>query len=232
MNKYKTLLFDFDDTLFDFSKSEIIALERAFACYGIEPSGENVEKYRKENRAYWQGFEKGLYKDESSSYIRFQNFLSAIGKSGADAQEMNNKYLDELSTTAFPIQQSDEMLKRLSTIYDIYIITNSLKRVSDARTAISGIEPYIKGRFVSEDIGVSKPNAGFFKYCFSHIPDFSPDVTLIIGDSISSDIKGGINAGIDTCWFNRRKDAKPENLPITYEVHSIYETEELLRSFK
>lgn len=231
MKKYKTLLFDFDDTLFDFPKSEEIALINTFEKYNIEKTEANFELYRKENRNFWIGFENGKYKDSSAAPIRFKNLLEILEICGIDYFEMNETYLTELSKTAFPIEDSVGMIKRLSEHYDIFIITNALARVNKARTQISGIKPYIKGTFISEEIGVSKPSKEYFDYCLKHTGG-NKNSCLVIGDSLSSDIKGGINSGIDTCWFNRKNLENKENLKINYEVKSIKELETLLGDAK
>lgn len=225
MSKYKALLFDFDDTLFDFPKSEKIALERTFDYYKIEKSEENLKIYIAENKKFWKGFEKSIYKGEADSDIRFKNFCEIIGRKDINYTEMCEMFIDELSTTAFPIDNSVEMLKKHCKVFDIYIVTNALKRVNDKRSKIGGIMPFIKGRFISEEIGFSKPNKGFFDYIFENV-DFSKDECLLIGDSLASDIGGAINYGTDCCWFNQK--GLKTDLPITYEVHSIAELDELL----
>ena len=225
MSKYKALLFDFDDTLFDFPKSEKIALERVFDFYEIEKSEENLKIYIAENKKFWKGFEKGIYKGEEDSYIRFKNFCEILGRFDIDYVQMCTKFIDELSTTAFPIDNSVEVLEKYCKVFDIYIVTNALKRVNDKRSEIGGIMPFIKGRFISEEIGCSKPNKGFFDYIFANV-DFSKDECLLIGDSLTSDVGGAFNYGIDSCWFNRK--GQKTDLPVTYEVHSVSELDSLL----
>lgn len=225
MKKYKALLFDFDDTLFDFPKSERIALERVFSHYKIEKSEKNIKTYIAENKKFWKGFEKGIYKGEADSDIRFKNFCEIIDRTDINYTEMCERFIDELSTTAFPIDNSVQMLKNCCKVFDIYIITNALKRVNDKRSKIGGIMPFIKGRFISEQIGYSKPNKEFFDYIFASC-EFSKNECLVIGDSLASDMAGAINYGIDCCWFNQK--GLKTDLPVTYEVKSITELEDLL----
>lgn len=225
MSKYKALLFDFDDTLFDFPKSEKIALERTFDFYNIEKSEKNLQIYITENLKFWKGFEQGIYKGEADSDIRFKNLCEEIGRKDINYTEMCEKYIEELSTTAFPIENSVEMLEKQCKVFDIYIVTNALKRVNDKRSKIGGIMPFIKGRFISEEIGHSKPNKEFFDYIFSTV-DFTKEDCLLIGDSLASDISGAVNYGIDSCWFNRK--GLKTDLPVTYEVSSISELDKLL----
>ena len=227
MKKYKALFFDFDDTLFDFKKSEKIALESVFAKYHIPLSKSNYALYDAENQAYWRSFEKGLYKSESDSAIRFTRFCEKIGRADIDGGEMCEAYLQVLGTTAFPIDDSPALLARLSRNYAIYIVTNSLKLVNDARSAVGGILPFVQERFISESIGVSKPQKPFFDYCFSRI-SYTKEQTLLIGDSLISDISGGIAYGLDTCWFNRHEKPNPEQLPVTYEITSLAQLETFL----
>ncbi len=227
MKEYKALFFDFDDTLFDFKKSEKIALDAAFERYAIPVNEAMYRTYDACNQAYWRGFEKGIYKSEKDSAIRFVHFCKAIGRNDIDGIEMCEYYIDVLSTTAFEIENSVVLLEKLSKRYDIYIITNALARVNDARSKIGGILPFVKNRFISENIGISKPQKGFFDYCFAHIP-YKKEETLLIGDSLISDIRGGIDYGMDTCWFNRFHKENPEHLPVTYEITALAQLEEIL----
>ena len=227
MKKYKALLFDFDDTLFDFKKSEHIALKATFEKYQIAFNEQNIALYIAENLAFWRGFEKGLYKGEGDSAIRFHNFCRKLGRAEIDYREMCEYYIDRLSETAFPIENSVELLKKLSATYDIYIVTNALQRVNRARSRVAGITPFIKGTFISEAIGFSKPNKGYFDYCFSHM-EATKEEALLIGDSLRSDIKGALDYGIDCCWFNPKGLENSENCPPTYEIRSLHELEELL----
>ena len=227
MKEYKALFFDFDDTLFDFKKSEKIALDAAFERYAIPVNEAMYRTYDACNQAYWRGFEKGIYKSEKDSAIRFVHFCKAIGRNDIDGIEMCEYYIDVLSTTAFELENSVVLLEKLSKRYDIYIITNALARVNDARSKIGGILPFVKNRFISENIGISKPQKGFFDYCFAHIP-YKKEETLLIGDSLISDIRGGIDYGMDTCWFNRFHKENPEHLPVTYEITALAQLEEIL----
>lgn len=227
MKKYKALFFDFDDTLFDFKQSEAVALDACFAHYGIPATAQMYALYDKENQAYWRAFEKGIYKNAADSAVRFEHFCACIGRTDIDAGEMCETYLTALSTTAFEIENSVAVLASLSRRYAVYIVTNSLKRVNDARSKIGGILPYVQDRFISESIGVSKPQKGFFDYCFAHIP-YTKEQTLLIGDSLKSDMEGGVRYGMDTCWFNRYRQPNVDCLPVTYEIHSLHELENLL----
>lgn len=227
MKKYKALFFDFDDTLFDFKKSETIALEESFEHFGIEKSEEMFSLYDEENQAYWRAFEKGIYKGDGDSSVRFKNFCRRIEREDIDGDEMCEYYITQLSKTAFEIENSVSLLEKLSKDYDIYIVTNSLKKVNDSRSEVGGILPFIKGRFISEAIGVSKPRKGFFDYCFEHIDAEKEDV-LLIGDSLISDIKGAVEYGIDSCWYNRKKAANNSGLTPTYEIGSLWDLEKII----
>ena len=227
MKEYKALFFFFFFTLFDFKKSEKIALDAAFERYAIPVNEAMYRTYDACNQAYWRGFEKGIYKSEKDSAIRFVHFCKAIGRNDIDGIEMCEYYIDVLSTTAFEIENSVVLLEKLSKRYDIYIITNALARVNDARSKIGGILPFVKNRFISENIGISKPQKGYFDYCFAHIP-YKKEETLLIGDSLISDIRGGIDYGMDTCWFNRFHKENPEHLPVTYEITALAQLEEIL----
>ena len=227
MKQYKALLFDFDDTLFDFGKSEAIALKKTFERFRIPMTKEHYDIYEAQNLSFWRAFEKGVYKNEADSVVRFVNFCAAIGREDIDTSEMCQYYIDRLSETAFPIEDSVTLLKKLSKHYDVYIVTNALKKVNQRRCEVGGILPFVKDVFISETIGISKPQKGFFDYCFAHI-SAAPAEALLIGDSLASDIKGGVDYGIDTCWFNRFLKENKEGLTITFEISSLRQLEEIL----
>ena len=227
MKQYKALFFDFDDTLFDFKKSEAIALKGTFEHYQIPLKQETFNIFEQANQNFWRAYEKGIYKNESDSAVRFEQLAKALGRTDIDAYEMCEYYIDLLSTTAFPIEDSVGMLERLSRHYAIYIVTNALKKVNDRRSEVGGILPFIKGRFISEQIGVSKPNPGFFDYCFAHIP-YAKEEVLLIGDSLISDMRGGVQYGIDTCWYNPKGCPNTQALPVTHEIASLKQLEEIL----
>lgn len=227
MKKYKALFFDFDDTLFDFKKSEAFALNKTFEHFQISRTKKVFEIYEAANQAFWRAFEKGIYKNESDSVVRFVNLCAAIGRKDINPQQICDYFVDSLSETAFPIENSVALLQKLSKEYDIYIVTNALKRVNDKRSEVGGILPFIKDRFISETIGVSKPQKGFFDYCFAHITA-TPEQVLLIGDSLISDMRGGIDYGIDTCWFNRSGKENSEKLPLTFEISSLHQLEDIL----
>ena len=227
MKEYKALFFDFDDTLFDFKKSERIAVKAAFERFGFVFNEDTYALYVSANQAFWRAFEKGIYKNESDSAIRFRHFADALGRPDVDEKAMCDYYLDVLSSTAFEIDNSVELLRHLSEKYAIYIVTNALKRVNDKRSAISGILPFVTDRFISEQIGISKPQKGFFDYCFAHIP-YTKEQVLLIGDSLISDIGGAAAYGLDTCWFNRYHKDNTEHVPFNYEIHSLTQLREIL----
>lgn len=223
---YKALFIDFDDTLYDFPYQSKNSLKRVLNEQGIFLSEDIYHSYKQFNAEFWRDFEKGVYKDSSLAYTRFQKLKDKYGFS-YDAKRVNLQYLTNLYRFLKPIDNSEATVKKLSRKYDIYIITNGLHRAQVPKLNASKIKECVKDVFISEDIGYSKPSEKYFEYCLNSA-GLSKNEVLIIGDSLTSDMAGGVNAGIDTCWFNIKQKDNTFNIPITYTVNSMKEIEELL----
>lgn len=226
--KYKVLLFDLDDTILDFKKAEKTAISNLMEYYGIEVNDENINLYHNINKRYWKDLELGLVEREELLLLRFIDFFSKFNKTiDFDyAKSVNDKYFYELSSVVFLIPNSKEVLNNLKDKYKLYLITNGVKRVQDRRLAlISDIRDLFEARFISEEIGYTKPDSGFAKYVLNEIK-YKKEECLIIGDSLSSDIQLGINSGIDTCWYNPLK--KERDRACTYEISNILDLLDIL----
>ncbi len=228
MKKYKYLFFDLDDTLLNFAQGERIAVRETFEHIGAEMNEKNLALYRTQNRLFWQGFENGTYKTASDASIRFKNLSKAIRFKSNDFDEINTFYMTSLAKYAFILDNSIEILKKLATKYDIYIVTNGLQNVAVPKATNSGIMHFAKNIFVSETIGYSKPSKAYFDYCFSQIKNFRKAEALIIGDSLTSDIRGGQNAEIDSCWYNPKSIKNNTEIKPTYEISSFNQLLEIL----
>ena len=226
MNKnYTTLLLDVDNTLLDFSYCETVSITETFKELNLPYDVESVSLYKKINDDCWKELEKGLLSFNQVYTERFCRYLRLIGKS-FDVELINEKYFSHLSQTAFKVDGCDEILDYLKERYQLHIVTNGAAFNQHSRIRISGITDKIDGLFISEEIGYKKPQKEFFDYVFSKINEKDKSKVLIIGDSLSSDIKGGINAGIDTCFVNR--DGVTPDIECTFVVNNLFELKEIL----
>ena len=210
MSRYTTLLFDADETLLDFPLAESTAIKSVCEKFGIKYSQDIFRTYSGINLALWKQFEKGLVTRDIIKIRRFEQFAEVIGTS-ASPKEMADFYITALSLCATPLDGAEELCRELSDKYDMYIVTNGLTPVQKSRLKKCGLLPFFKGVFISEETGSQKPEKAFFDFVFRRIPEKDTSKICIIGDSMSSDILGGINAGIDTCFYN------PSNKPIIYQ---------------
>ena len=226
---FDILLLDLDDTILDFHMQEKVAIEKTLAGAGIDPTPENCELYSRINDSFWKRLEKGEVTRQQILYGRFRELFCQLGIE-KDSTETALAYMGNLSEGHYFLPGAREAVVSLSKRYRLFLVSNGTTCVQEKRLASAGIVPYFEGVFISQNIGVNKPAKGFFDYCFAHIPGFDPARALIVGDSLSSDILGGINAGIATCWVNpKHKQADPERTP-DYEIESITQLEALLRT--
>lgn len=218
MNKYTTLLFDTDNTLLDFTMSEAHALKDALEAHGIRYSEHVRRTYSAVNNEFWKNFERGRILKSEIYVGRFKTTLEKLGIQ-ADAEKVAAEYEKRLAEYHFAIPGAIEMCKELRKEYDINIVTNGHRIIQNQRLTDSGLKDIVNNVFISEDVGVPKPEKGFFDYVFAHIAQKDKTKILIIGDSPTSDIAGGINAGIDTCFYNPGK--QQTEIKPTYEINII-----------
>lgn len=225
---YRILLFDADDTIFDFKKAEKTALELAMLERGYVFKEEYVPLYSEMNIKLWERLERGEITKPELIKTRFRKFLDLIGEEG-DSDAMHLAYETNLSRQGFMIDGARELLKKLSENYRIALITNGLKFVQNGRLDGSGIRPFLENVFISEEVGYEKPDRRFFDVVRSKMPDFKAEEALVIGDSLTSDILGGNNAVIDTVWFNLRNKENNGKAKPTYEIHKLEELLDILK---
>lgn len=225
----KNILFDLDDTILDFKTAERMALSKALTTLGITPTYEIISRYSELNILQWKCLERG---EISRAEVKLNRYRLLFDEFGIDVspQLATSLYEDNLCIGHYFIDSAEETIKLLSESYNLYIVSNGTKRVQDSRIASAGIEDYFKGIFISEDVGVEKPSVKFFEYCFSKIADFSPDETIIVGDSLTSDILGGKNSGIKAIWFNSKNQINSTDIKPDYEISSHKELVELLKT--
>ena len=220
MARYKTVLFDADNTLLDFLRSEREALSDTLLKMGITPGEELITTYSRINDANWKRLERGEITKSELRTARFAEFCAHFGFA-LDAVEMADNYLNALCTKRFLMPGAVALCERLSKECRLYIITNGIAAVQHGRFDHSPLAPFFSGAFISDELGCEKPAKAFFDLVAASIPDFDPVTTLVVGDSLTSDIAGGINAGLDTCWFNPAGKPAPADMPITYTVEKL-----------
>lgn len=212
---YKILLFDADNTLFDFDAAAKLAFFDMACKYGFAATDENYAIYEKINLDCWHEIERGGDK-QSLLLKRFATFFDAIGING-DVPAINQDYLTALSQKGILYDDTKKLLSTLKAHNKrLFLITNGVESVQKGRLEKSDISLYFENIFISEKIGISKPHKLFFDFVERQIPDFNKQETLVIGDSLTGDIAGANNAGLHCVWFNNKNLPEPVNYAIDY----------------
>ena len=220
--KYEFLLLDADETLFDFTRCEREALCDALREVGIEPNEELIATYSRINDGYWKMLERGEIEKSELRIARFEAFCRHYGFT-VDVPRLALGYTDALSTKGFLIPGATEVCRKLSKHCKLYIVTNGIATVQRGRFEPSPLRELMQDIFISEEIGAEKPHTAYFDAVAERIPGFDRKKALVVGDSLSSDMRGGLLAGIDTCWFNPKGKPKPTDMLITYVIRTLEE---------
>lgn len=223
----RNVLFDLDDTLFDFHKAEKIALTKTLVHFGIDPTEETLALYSTINAAHWKRLELGEISREEVKVGRYRELFKTIGVE-CDPVKATAYYESMLAIGHYFMPGAPELLEELYRKYRLYIVSNGTAKVQEGRIGSSEIAKYMDGIFISQILGANKPDKQFFDICFAKIPDFSLSETVIIGDSLSSDIKGGISAGITTVWFNPKGIENDSDIKPDYTIKELSEVPGLL----
>lgn len=225
---YKYILFDADNTLLDFEADERNAFFALMSEKQIECDDVLYEKYAQHNLSLWEKYER---REIDKQYIldhRFTDFLKSENISG-DGIEFNDRFCYHLSCGGIKVKDVDKVCTALiENGYKLYIVTNGIKFIQDKRFEKAGINKYFESFYISECIGFQKPRAEFFDFVLNDIGDFDRSDYLIVGDSLTSDIKGGKNAGIDTCWFNINNVRNDTDIVSDYTIYSLKELLDIL----
>ena len=226
---YDIIIFDADETLFDFKKSEQDAFKQTIIEYGIVyEKNLHFKVYKEINTAMWLDLEKGLITQKKLKIERFKKLSDKLDL-GFDAHDFAKSYMKNLSYASFLYDDSLELVESLHKDYRLTIITNGLTDVQDRRIRKSTIAHYFEDIVISEEIKVSKPNPQIFEIALKNINYTNKEKVLMVGDNLSSDIQGGINFGIDTCWYNPNKVTNETDLKPTYEVSSLMNLKDMLK---
>lgn len=226
--KYEIILFDADETLYDFKKSEREAFKNTMLKFNINyDENYHLKIYKEINSALWKEFEQGLVTQEVLKIERFKR-LSKTLKIRFDENEFANSYIENLANASFLYDNSSELIETLNKSFRLAIITNGLTSVQDKRIRQSSIAKFFDTIVISEEILIAKPNPKIFEHTLNLMNFFDKSKVLMIGDSLSSDIQGGINFGIDTCWYNPNKIINETSIKPTYEISNFDELKLLL----
>lgn len=226
----ETVLFDLDNTLLDFDRAEHEALRQTLLhTFGHAPEEDILRRYNTINRAQWKLLEQGKLTRCEVKLRRFELLFDEFAIN-ASVEETAKRYEALLGSGHYYMEGAEEVLKTLALRYGLYIVTNGTASVQQGRIESADLRQWVRNIFISEEIGFDKPSPAYFEACFARIPYLRRDRTVIVGDSLSSDIQGGKNAGIRTIWFHPG-EAPRENGPIPdYEITALRELEPLLRT--
>lgn len=216
----KNILLDLDNTIFDFNRAERSALEIMLIHFGVTPNEKMLCRYSEINSSQWKLFEKNLITIDEIKIRRYEIFFKELGLQ-ISPESATAYYEKILSTKYYFTDGAQEALEELCKNHSLYAATNGTPHVQHGRIDGSGIGKYFKNFFISGEIGHSKPSREFFEYCFEHMENFKLSETVIIGDSLSSDIKGGANSGIATIWFNPQKVENLSDVKPDYEIEKL-----------
>ena len=221
------LFLDLDDTILDFHKAEGIALSKTLETMGLSPTQEVLSQYRQINRAHWEMLERREITREQVLVRRFGVLFERFGIQ-IDQVACARLYENYLSQGHYFLEGAVETLEILVKKYRLFLASNGTAKVQVGRLESANINHFFEKIFISEQVGPDKPSAEFFDRCFAQIPGFQVDKAMIVGDSLTSDIQGGINAGMRTCWVNPRHIPARADIQPDYEIESIVQLPMLL----
>lgn len=220
--KYPYLLFDADDTLFDFPKASARAFTLMCQTHGIPDTPEVRQLYHDINRELWDAFDRGEVSKEYVTLERYVRLLRALGLEDRDPAQCNEDYLSALGEGVYPLPHAEEVCRELvHRGHKLYILTNAVASVQRSRLRGSVFADLITAAFISEDAGASKPDRAYYEYVCDRVPELTAENALVIGDSLATDIRGANNAGLPCCWFNPKWQTPPQGLRIDYIVTDL-----------
>ncbi|MDF2610194.1 MAG: superfamily [Lachnospiraceae bacterium] len=226
--RYNRILFDADDTLFDFKKSEREAFKNTMIHFHVDYNEEyHLPIYHNINSAIWREFEEGLITQEVLKVERFRRLSKELNIQ-FDVAAFSDSYMEHLGGASFLYEDSLALIQSLHKNYKLSIVTNGLTKVQRKRIRQSEIAEYFEYIVISEEVKVSKPDPKIFEYAVTTAESMDKSSILMVGDSLTSDIQGGINFGIDTCWFNQNKKENRAAIWPTYEITRLAELKDLL----
>ena len=223
----KFIFLDLDDTILDFHRSEAVALAKTLQSLNVNPTEEVIKRYSEINLAHWKALERRELTREQVLTGRFRQLFEELGMN-VSPNVAQSLYEKNLSESHFFIDGAPRLLMTLSRKYPLYIASNGTTVVQQSRIASAGIGRYFKGIFLSQQLGADKPQIEFFERATGQIEGYNPNEAIILGDSLTSDIQGGINAGMHTCWFNPHRRERGDITP-EFEIADLAEFDNVLQ---
>ncbi len=225
----KVILWDVDGTLLDFKKSEYAAIKKCFEIFNLgECSDEMIQRYSEINRTYWEKLERGEISKQEVLINRFIDFFKEENIQTNCAEDFNKEYQMQLGETICFCDDSYELLKSLEGRVKQYAVTNGTKAAQDRKLQKSDLIDIFDGVFISEVVGTEKPGIAFFEHVWEQIGSYEKDEVMIVGDSLTSDMQGGNNAGILCCWYNPKKQDNDKGLKIDFEIDNLQKIVDIL----
>ena len=225
----KTIFLDLDDTILDFTRAEAEALRKTLAEMDAPADSGILSRYHAINAAQWELLEEGILTRQQAMVGRFDILFKELGLDRS-AKRTCERYESHLAEGHWFIPGAEALLEALFPRYDLYLASNGAPEVQHRRMESAGISRYFRKMFISQELGADKPSPAFFEKCFSAIPGFSRERAVMVGDSLTSDIRGGRDAGLRTCWFNPRgKSARADIVP-DYEFSALNRLPALLET--
>lgn len=224
MGKYTTILWDLDQTLLDFDRSMDYAIRSVFDQYRLPIDEEIVARYDVINRNHWNRLERGEISKDEVKVGRFRVLLEELGIGQVSPEEIAASYQIELGSVYYYIDGAKELVTKLKELgFCQYIVTNGVHTTQSNKMKRSGLDQIMDGVFVSELMGYPKPMKGYFDACFAALPEGTRQTCILVGDSLTSDMKGANNAGIAACWFNPQGRKKDVDVRIDHEIRQLWE---------
>lgn len=217
----KAIFLDVDNTLLDFGQCSLQSIELACKKHGVDFNDKLVETFHRINNGLWKALEEGSITRAWLHENRWNLIFNEIGGIDADGELFEKDFFEGLHTIAIPVDGAKELVEYLAGKYELYVVSNAEYFQQVNRLEKCGMLKYIKKIFVSADIGHTKPHKEFFDACYAALPNLKTEETVIIGDSLSADIIGGINYGIKSCWFNFKNDPVPTDINIDWVTDSL-----------
>lgn len=224
------LFLDLDDTILDFHKAERIALSKTLEELGLAPTEEVLSRYHAINKWHWEQLEQGKMTREEVLVNRFGALFREMGRE-VEASLCARTYEKNLSIGHYFLPGAEEAVEKLSQKYRLFLASNGTASVQKGRLTSANLYRFFEQVFVSQEIGFNKPAKEYFEACFARIPGFDREKAMIVGDSLTSDIRGGLNAGMKTVWVNPEKADCGDIVP-HYQIESLAQLEELLEGVK
>jgi len=224
---YTWLYLDLDNTILDFDKASWFAFYDAFDKHMVEMDRAKYKRYKEINHKMWVELEKGNMEPDVLVVKRWELFMDELGLK-LDPEIINNSYFDHLGYNPIYVPGAKELIPELSNLYNLCLVTNGLAQVQIPRLRLTGIDKYFKHIVISETIGVAKPAEAFFDHVQNLTEHPMKEDVLVVGDTLTSDIRGGINYGFDTCWFDFRGEGNATEYHPQYTISSLEQLRGLL----